>query len=783
MLTTYDLPTFGTGLGETSSLDFSGTTVSRTDPDIYTFDLDPGDILGVNLIGDPVGLALKDGSGDSIVIANGKDIGTALPGAVASGSPLFPGGDSSIGYVVTGTTSFSLEVTDGGASNGDYDLELRVYRPVLEQQPIGSTQFLYLDFDGASSLDMEALFGSGLPGATPLPSNVTVPGIASYLADWGLSASQETELIEAIEDVVEDNLLLDIGLGLNGSRDSSLQNGDFDIEIITSLENADIFGLPNVSRVIVGGDGTAVGLPGVIGFAESVDVGNFNTEETAMVFLDSLAGPATSLNSINHFTLHGSATMVDLVAEVVGNIISHEAGHFFGNWHTNPNLAPFGIMDHGNAGIDQIAGSSDGYNFGNADDIDVDFIVDSYGEGFPVPNFYNGTQDTANVIAMGLSTGTTTGFYFDPITRKLTYTGDDSPSTVTLSGTGILGEVQADDGTSTITYTNVSSLELNTFDGVDILHLDSSLSSALPTGTVTFNAGSGADTIRVTQDSDYILTNSSLQVGSSSIDLTGVENGWLTGGSSANDLDASLFTGDATLVGGDGNDTLTGGSGNDTLVGGDGDDTLNGGLGDDVYKFEEGDGGNDVIAESASQGIDEFDFSDYGLMGANWTNISVDLANTSQQTVNPSRALKFTIQNAAAIEKVTGTIHGDFIYGNALTNVLDGGDGNDIIDGRESADVIFGGAGLDILFGRAGNDAISGGDGADWIYGGDDNDTLYGGAGNDNVFGELGDDFLYGGVDDDSIDGGGGTDYGYGGDGVDTEVAVEFWNTDGSNGI
>ena len=75
--------------------------------------------------------------------------------------------------------------------------------------------------------------------------------------------------------------------------------------------------------------------------------------------------------------------------------------------------------------------------------------------------------------------------------------------------------------------------------------------------------------------------------------LTGITNAILTGGASANTLDASAFTnGAVTLYGLDGNDLLIGGYHNDWLEGGNGNDVLYGGAGSDTIL---GNAGNDFL--------------------------------------------------------------------------------------------------------------------------------------------------------------------------------------------
>jgi Ca2+-binding RTX toxin-like protein len=106
----------------------------------------------------------------------------------------------------------------------------------------------------------------------------------------------------------------------------------------------------------------------------------------------------------------------------------------------------------------------------------------------------------------------------------------------------------------------------------------------------------------------------------------------------------------------------------------------------------------------------------------------------------------------------TGTSSADFIVGNNIGNIIDGGAGND---------AIFGGGGNDFLMGGEGNDAISGGAGDDLIDVGSGNNVADGGAGIDNIYGGEGNDALSGGADDDVLYGGDGDDILTGGSGSD----------------
>jgi len=78
------------------------------------------------------------------------------------------------------------------------------------------------------------------------------------------------------------------------------------------------------------------------------------------------------------------------------------------------------------------------------------------------------------------------------------------------------------------------------------------------------------------------------------------------------------------------------------------------------------------------------------------------------------------------------------------------------LDGEAGNDSLFGGAGHDSLRGSSDQDSIVGGDGNDSLFGGAGVDALYGGAGNDIVRGQgSSGDTVSGGLGDDVVDGGG----------------------------
>jgi Ca2+-binding RTX toxin-like protein len=107
------------------------------------------------------------------------------------------------------------------------------------------------------------------------------------------------------------------------------------------------------------------------------------------------------------------------------------------------------------------------------------------------------------------------------------------------------------------------------------------------------------------------------------------------------------------------------------------------------------------------------------------------------------------------IEKIVGSEHTDYLYGDSQRNVLDGGGSPDFLYGRGGDDELLGSGGFDYLYGEAGNDLLDGQWQTDTLYGGDGNDQLWGGSNfldrvypgtnyADVLYGEAGDDALHG---------------------------------------
>ncbi|QDU28544.1 Hemolysin, chromosomal [Anatilimnocola aggregata] len=113
-------------------------------------------------------------------------------------------------------------------------------------------------------------------------------------------------------------------------------------------------------------------------------------------------------------------------------------------------------------------------------------------------------------------------------------------------------------------------------------------------GSATVNAGAGVDTLVVIDNAATMtLTNAKLtRTGRGAITFYGIEAAELTGGASANNINASAFSGKLQIDGKGGNDTLTSGSGVAIVFGGEGNDTLVAGSGPAVLV---GGNGNDTL--------------------------------------------------------------------------------------------------------------------------------------------------------------------------------------------
>ncbi|MFO1329537.1 MAG: calcium-binding protein [Rubrivivax sp.] len=221
---------------------------------------------------------------------------------------------------------------------------------------------------------------------------------------------------------------------------------------------------------------------------------------------------------------------------------------------------------------------------------------------------------------------------------------------------------------------------------------------------------------------------------------------------------------DNRLTGNAVGNALTGGAGNDTLDGGAGNDTLAGGDGNDLYVLNVP---TDVVNETApgSAGVDtvRLDFAAVApyTLGNGVENARVNSALAINVTGN---ALDNLLLGGNGANSLVGLGGADTLRGSEGADTLDGGEGDDLVEGGLGNDSLLGGLGIDVVDYSSAVGAVavslpastaSGADGSDTLSG---FEGIQGGAGNDTLVGDDNDNQIDGGNGDNSLVGGGGSD-------------------------
>lgn len=339
---------------------------------------------------------------------------------------------------------------------------------------------------------------------------------------------------------------------------------------------------------------------------------------------------------------------------------------------------------HAGSGDDTLDGGTGDDSLSGGDGSDTFLVTDGFGSDIVIGGEGGTDFDTLDLSAL---TGAVT----------VTYTGDEA-GTIT-------------DGSSKIIFSEIERLILT--DRADFVD------GRLDVGGIDIEAGAGNDTI----------------IG-----------GDVVGGKSGDTIDGG--SGDDLIFAGEGNDSIEGGFGNDTVFGGAGDDFIDDvvggdkGSGDDY--FDGGDGsdtifggtGNDTLVGGAGadsiEGQAGSDVADYSGSDAG---VTIDLTTSGNATGVGGHAQGDTLRG---IDDLIGSGFDDSLSGydqtydeRAVSNIIDGGAGNDTISGEGGNDSLIGGKGDDSIDGGKGDDTLTGDGGNDTLDGGDGADTLTGGAGAD----------------------------------------------------
>ena len=386
-------------------VNISGSASDAFDEDWYAVDLEAGAIidanlsLGINNIVNLPQMSFYDSNGLELIASE------TVPGLPAA-SPLTGGGtgpillgDIALHYVVPTSGRYFLRTSN---VLGGYNLQLRQYRPTFEAEPFDTHQVLFLDFDGAAV--NRSLFLPGLPGSARFSPT------RNFLGQYGIQDQDYDRFIDEVVARVQSKF---------DQLGEDTTNPNFSLEIRNSKDHVDPWGQQNVSRVVIGGTWQElIGDPaapssGILGIAQSVDSGNFDREETAIVMHDVL------IATTNIVPLDPFSPRVDAIAELMALVIAHEAGHYFGGHHQEPFNNTLSIMDSFYDPIVSSGAGPDGI-FGNADDAPILFQADA----FPLQQWLPGAvNDVVNWMGWALTSGrgnaaTITGNVFNDINEN-----------------------------------------------------------------------------------------------------------------------------------------------------------------------------------------------------------------------------------------------------------------------------------------------------------------------------------------------------------------------------
>ena len=347
-------PGSGVGAGSTGPYQLE-VYATQPDTDSYSVDLEAGDVLAVASPSAALwDVSIVDPNG--VVRMHSRD---DLSGLYAEEGPL--ASPAELGPVENGRTAAIVAPVGGtytiaARGQGPYSMFVQASKPGHARPGGARTQRIFVDFDG-HTVNAQEEYDHGNAVATLSP-------MSAVLTRWGLSATDEDAVIDGIMELLQRTMQDDLRQvpGMSG----------LSIELLNSRDHADPG--DSMNRLVIGGTVDELGIQ-TLGIASTVDIGNYRSNDVAVILLDLLSESPDNPNSLNQYGLGIGISKTDLVAHGVGLIAAHEASHCFGMVHTDNANDVVNIIDEGGRltnslgiGVDGVFGSLDDRTLRHRDD-------------------------------------------------------------------------------------------------------------------------------------------------------------------------------------------------------------------------------------------------------------------------------------------------------------------------------------------------------------------------------------------------------------------------------